>query len=598
MVTTVSNSLSPTTVSCSSNRAVWVQHLGRFAEGIPLDKNLMDNHFHYIFFQSVEALEFIDNTERILFCHSLGLFLGNEQLPLLDKKAILALKDTVFKMRYVSMNQMAISFLEIGVIPECPVYQKVCSFIKKSKNSIPKSVNFWTFFFNYLLKKNIPRGFNLLLKQMNHAGFLNKIKLETLNIIYDSSILFGVPSIKNLLIPMLYSFKQSTLNQKYLMTLFLANDLAFFKKEFNRFTTHYQNILLENNDFIIIGEFIKKFWLSDSFWAVREKLNLNSFKELNKYSLFDLSTFWAMIHHPEQLQKSLKIAGLSTNMIPQFPKDFTFAKAIQYLPKQIIKNIRYYLKNEYHLFFHLAQGKNIRNYSKLPFPLSKKAAHYCFEYLNQFENLDNAIKKAKLKCWGAKDHQMYDCLNLNIKYFDGNHSKFIWQSVFNSVEEIRKVVPLHRVITHLSNMFGRNHFSHKNDLKKEITSFLKAELKRKKTNSWSFTNFKGYYTKSEDVLYRIIQLDNPNLLKDEGKNMSHCVSSYTLKCKKGECSIWSLRSYHSNGKEHRIATIEVNQYNKIVQVKSKANQTPKSSHKDIILEWVIVEDLSYIPSIL
>jgi len=379
------------------------------------------------------------------------------------------------------------------------------------------------------------------------------------------------------------------------MTLSAGNDLFYLKKEMQQQSDYNRNHFLDKNDFLIVGKFIKQFWLSDSFWEIREKLNLNLCpeKELNKYSFMSLSLFWMMIHEQEYLAQSFIQKGQSAQVIPQFPEGFTFAKMIQYLPKGMIQNIRYYLENNMPLFLHLAQGNNIRNYAGLPFSLSKKVAHYCFEYLSQSESFENSIKKAMLKSWGAKDGQMYDCLDLDFKYFNGDYWKFIWQTAFRNEAKIREIIPLHYIITHFIDTFDEGHFSHKNDLEKEIVLFLKAELKRQKASTWNFADFAGYSITEEDAIYKIIQLDNPRLLHDEGKAMSHCVGTYIGNCKYGRCSIWSLRSYRSNGKEHRIATIEVSRTNKLIQVKAKANKRPKSNYRDIILEWAIQENLTY-----
>ena len=91
--------------------------------------------------------------------------------------------------------------------------------------------------------------------------------------------------------------------------------------------------------------------------------------------------------------------------------------------------------------------------------------------------------------------------------------------------------------------------------------------------------------------YQIVQLKSSGELVEEGRAMRHCVASYVYSCKRGACSIWSLRT--SDGfKSKPLVTIEVNSRNTIVQARRKFNARPSQKEQNIIRRWAAFAGLT------
>ena len=82
------------------------------------------------------------------------------------------------------------------------------------------------------------------------------------------------------------------------------------------------------------------------------------------------------------------------------------------------------------------------------------------------------------------------------------------------------------------------------------------------------------------------QLTTAEAFKEEGKAMSHCVSSYRRKCRdmEDETSIWSFGIRLGADTIERILTIQVS-YGRICQVKGFRNRYPSKNERDMVREW-------------
>jgi len=92
--------------------------------------------------------------------------------------------------------------------------------------------------------------------------------------------------------------------------------------------------------------------------------------------------------------------------------------------------------------------------------------------------------------------------------------------------------------------------------------------------------------------YQIIELINETMLAQEGRVMNHCVGTYTDRCNKGHCSIWSLRQINSNNTKNCV-TIEIDKRKTVIQMRGRFNASPSTAHKKIIEDWMKIYGISY-----
>jgi hypothetical protein len=95
-----------------------------------------------------------------------------------------------------------------------------------------------------------------------------------------------------------------------------------------------------------------------------------------------------------------------------------------------------------------------------------------------------------------------------------------------------------------------------------------------------------------DREWSIVELCNSAALIAEGRAMSHCVASYIDKCRRRDCSIWSLR-LRVREKEKRMATIQVAPNRLIVQIRGRCNSFAGDRSQDMIIRWSEVAGLTY-----
>lgn len=113
-----------------------------------------------------------------------------------------------------------------------------------------------------------------------------------------------------------------------------------------------------------------------------------------------------------------------------------------------------------------------------------------------------------------------------------------------------------------------------------------------KNFTWIGTNIKdGKFRRSKHFIYKIVQLCSYFELRDEGKEMHHCVGTYATSCSNGKCSIFSVRRYIDDVFNDRAATLEIRN-GSIVQIRSKYNKKPDDTTIAVIKEWASYEKLT------
>ena len=84
-------------------------------------------------------------------------------------------------------------------------------------------------------------------------------------------------------------------------------------------------------------------------------------------------------------------------------------------------------------------------------------------------------------------------------------------------------------------------------------------------------------------IWEIEEILNSKALHLEGRDMHHCVGSYTRDCKSGYNSIWSMKC-----QETKVLTVQVahtSSYPKIIQARGLQNRYPTQKEKQILNVW-------------
>lgn len=85
-------------------------------------------------------------------------------------------------------------------------------------------------------------------------------------------------------------------------------------------------------------------------------------------------------------------------------------------------------------------------------------------------------------------------------------------------------------------------------------------------------------------VYIFTELTTSKQLLAEGKDLSHCVYSYRNNCINGKCHIISVKR-KLNGITKRVLTIEVSNFDKVVQIRGKGNRKATNSEMFFVEKW-------------
>jgi hypothetical protein len=312
---------------------------------------------------------------------------------------------------------------------------------------------------------------------------------------------------------------------------------------------------------------------------------------------------------------------------------FRFAEVVRFLPVRWLWDVPFMMRYHPRVLLHLAAGMNIRTCSDLCIPVNKKVAHL-------FHNLPPAAMLPENGLNISLRHIYWQYLGISEQLFPvvEQYAAFEWfvyrtagpsyrirnrhLDQFPRWEEVlRKIVRLCEELPELPTLDFRDHgalfgyFQHLIDEKLPLNlpgSTLKSiqrrvaewqqealrrqELIRKKEQKlpliWRGPGYRRFARKADDLVYTITQLNTLKALTEEGKALRHCVASYHMRCAKGHCSIWSLRQ--SNGQHIKpLVTIEINENDRIVQVRGKHNTQPTAGQLKMIKAWANKEGLKY-----
>lgn len=271
-------------------------------------------------------------------------------------------------------------------------------------------------------------------------------------------------------------------------------------------------------------------------------------------------------------------------------------------------------------FIHIASGKNIRTAKNLPFPLTKKEAHYFLQAPDDC-SINEAFSYGRLLAMGGND-RLFKAFRPTfivtritnekfpqsvMKFFIDNpmldlahvgsicdyihNQKYIEQRVFTGegqVEMARAPQPnfsmTGRTPEALLNQVERWH----RQLGKETKG---RDLKWPHCNISDFELQYGSNEKHNTRFWKIKEVLNSKELIVLGRALRNCVASYSHSCQRGVCSIWAM-SYEAYEKNEFVLAIEVIRTKQITQIRGKNNRFATPQEMSIINEWAIKEGLS------
>jgi len=260
---------------------------------------------------------------------------------------------------------------------------------------------------------------------------------------------------------------------------------------------------------------------------------------------------------------------------------------------------------EIDIFFWLGEGKSLKKYPCLPIPMTNKMIYH---FIKAPKHL--TVEEAFL--WSF------------VMGLDGNGL------LFNSLMENNKINTFDRfktninlwtdVITFLSRqgMMNYNQVSPLIDYiwfviheenpyfttkGRTLAALLKssddwhekiAKTKHHINGYWEGFNIPNYsLTVGKDEhkkTYSITQIKYGKELVKEGRELSHCVSSYTRDCSNGNCSIWSLKD---DSTQKRLVTIELSKDYRINQIRGFGNRKATDHEMSFITDWAQKNNLSF-----
>lgn len=236
-------------------------------------------------------------------------------------------------------------------------------------------------------------------------------------------------------------------------------------------------------------------------------------------------------------------------------------------------------------FMHLGNGQNMRTAHGLPMPLTKMMAHYYIQAPDEL-TVTEAFRFARIRSLGgskglvdawlgsrmANDYENPEFWDSVVRFFVENpmldpsqiapiidylhHQKFV-----DVIEITQNGDRLNHgpAQPHLA-MKGRNPEALMTQVEKWHAQTAKINKKGTFTQ-WKSCGIEGSRfeegSNRNKRVYVVIELLNSSELKEEGREMHHCVGSYSGSCSSGRCAVYSLRQIEGDSLG-RKATISVN----------------------------------------
>ena len=341
-------------------------------------------------------------------------------------------------------------------------------------------------------------------------------------------------------------------------------------------------------------------WLAERFNCSKEVLLETAGSEI----IFEWLLLWLHLYYPNL---KLFLFGLKFHKAIKWLEHTPLKQVILYLPKFMLWGYPKSLNVAQKRFVarKLAEGLSLRKIKPLPFPFSKKMAHF-FTNAPKHLDYDQAVQYAFVKSLGGNDELLgvlqnrfynWDCRIDFIKNvvtlfqrIGMPDNTMNWDSVMGFLQHLwdeTGCLPtkgwtlqsfkrrLEDYYNDINRLMQANHYHPNGYTYQQYTT----------EQRWGGANYAPFeFVDDEQENYQIVQLTTGKALEKEGLFMHHCVGSYIWKCVEYGTSIWSLRLV---GDEHfeRLVTIEISIEHQIVQARGKMNAEPKAAHWDVIKRW-------------
>ncbi|OJJ18843.1 hypothetical protein BKI52_25055 [marine bacterium AO1-C] len=278
-------------------------------------------------------------------------------------------------------------------------------------------------------------------------------------------------------------------------------------------------------------------------------------------------------------------------------------------------------------YLHLVNGHNIRKAKDLPVSLTKKMAHHFLEspveysvyqalYYGQIIALGGSMALFKALMVAKLDQVTQDtAFWLELIQFLINHPDFLENHQVGPLVDFtvaqRYETPLQlneagelvrqktrttefslkgRTYGSLMRMIGEWHrwLNDAQQYQRVMEQYGQAVV------HWNYSTMDEfhYFAKRRSLQwYTIRQITDSQSLFEEGRQMSHCVSSYLNRCTSGYCSIWSLVKQDLFRPTTKIITIEVLDDHRVVQARGAYNRMPSEKEMKVIKAWASAQKL-------
>jgi hypothetical protein len=255
---------------------------------------------------------------------------------------------------------------------------------------------------------------------------------------------------------------------------------------------------------------------------------------------------------------------------------------------------------------HLAQGGNLRTAPRLPFVLTRRAAH---EALFASENLAplQALLFGHLRACGGHGPNVLEVLAHVGQKPAATDS--VWLELYEKVARAPGIPP-HQVRPLCDYVFYRRFRCERRDrfvlrgcsipsLLKRMEEWhvaLRAEAFRRAMavrrfrfgyeECWpSRFEDRAFEGNGEHGEYSVRELRSAKELFEEGQHMHHCVATYTEAASRGEVSIWSLRLTRDTREVGRVTIRVALPSREVVEARRFANQKIQPHELELVQAW-------------
>jgi hypothetical protein len=252
-------------------------------------------------------------------------------------------------------------------------------------------------------------------------------------------------------------------------------------------------------------------------------------------------------------------------------------------------------------FIHIGTGHRIRDLKFMPIPFTRKMGHYFLQVPEKFTIME-AMRWAQVKGLNGDD-QLAERIAyswLATKTYDDE--KF-WEAFIRIVvmggmfdhEQLTQLIDYVREMK-MENwsytLKGRTLQS----LLRQTNDWHQRSMIMRRIRLWPSSGMNPYKAEQKNGMVIMEELTGSKLLVQEGRNMKHCVATYTQQCIAREIAIFSLRKYSLGILTETMATIEVNlSLRRVVQAKGRMNKKISDEARKHLDGWANKNHLSVSP---